>query len=120
MGKSRINVVEQNLGMWDRIFRFILGCIMLAVPYYYMTQTGKMVEAWYGWSMVISVYPFLTSIIGCDVLYNFFHVKSCDLSNRNRCGSFPFEVDAFLGHNPIPEDDTEHTLAHSRHDVGHV
>ena len=120
MGKITVNVVEQNLGMWDRVIRFMLGSAMLAVPYYYMTQTSLPVEAWYSWSMVASIYPFLTSIVGCDVLYKFFGVKSCDLSQRNRCGSFPFEVDAFLGHKPLPEDDTEHTLEHSSHNVRHV
>ena len=120
MVKDNVYVVEQNLGMWDRIVRFMLGCAMLAVPYYYITQTGQSIETWYAWSMLVSIYPFLTAITGCDVMYKLFDVKSCDLSQRNRCGSFPFEVDAFLGRKPMPEDDTEHTLEHSSHKVTHV
>jgi len=110
------NFVEQNLGMLDRVMRVIIGTVMLAVPYYLITQEGATVQAWHSWTMVLSVYPFLSGILGADPIYNMMGKKSCDLSDRNRCGSFPFQVDAFMGHKPIPEDDYEHTLEHSRHD----
>ena len=115
MEKFKINVVEQNLGMLDRSIRFILGCVMLGVPFYMMTQVGQPAEQLYNWSMLLSIYPFLTAVTGCDVLYKPFHIKSCDLSRRNKCGSFPFELDAWFGRDPVPEDDTEHTLGHSSH-----
>ena len=119
MSQSKVYVVEQNLGMCDRIIRFCIGSVMLALPYYYITH-GQSMEPLYAWSMLLSIYPFLTSIAGCDITYKLFNVKSCDLSQRNRCGSFPFEVDAFLGHKPIAEDDTEHTLDHSSHKLKHT
>ena len=110
------NFVEQNLGMWDRILRVILGSAMLSVPYFMITQVGVMSEMWHSIMIVLSIYPFLTGILGADPIYRLFHVKSCDLSRRNQCGSFPYEVDAFLGRDPVPEDDYEHTLSNSHHE----
>ncbi|MDH3325080.1 MAG: DUF2892 domain-containing protein [Gammaproteobacteria bacterium] len=110
------NFVEQNLGLWDRVFRVVLGCVMLAVPYYLLTQAGVTSERWHSLLIIFSVYPFLSGILGADPLYRVFRVKCCDLSSRNRCGSFPFQVDAFLGRHPIPEDDYEHTLSNSHHE----
>jgi hypothetical protein len=120
MAIAKGNFVEQNLGMWDRIFRFVLGSVMLAVPYYLLTQTGMTSESWHSLLIILSVYPFLSGILGVDPFYRLMKVKSCDLSSRNRCGSFPFQVDAFLGHKPIPEDDYEHTLTNSHHDKSHA
>jgi len=120
MTDEHVYVVEQNLGFVDRCIRFIIGIVLIGAPTYLMFTTSQPAEVWYNWSMLISIYPFLTAITGRDVVYDLFHVKSCDLSSRNKCGSFPFEWDAFLGHNPIPEDDTEHTLHHSKHMVKHV
>ena len=110
------NFVEQNLGMWDRVFRVILGSAMLSIPYFMITQVGVMSEMWHSVVILLSIYPFLTGILGADPLYRLMDVKSCDLSRRNKCGSFPFEVDAFLGRDPKPDDDYEHTLSNSHHE----
>lgn len=120
MAIAKGNFVEQNLGMWDRIFRVVLGSVMMAVPYYLLTQTGATSEMWHSLLVILSVYPFLSGILGADPFYRLVGVKSCDLSSRNRCGSFPYQVDAFLGHEPIPEDDYEHTLSNSHHDKRHA
>ena len=116
MAKAPGNFVEQNLGLVDRTVRVLLGTAMLAVPYYLMIQLGATATDWQVWLMVLSVYPCLTGILGTDPIYRMFHTKTCDLSKRNKCGSYPFQVDAFVGRNPIPEDDYEHTLSHSRHE----
>jgi len=110
------NFVEQNLGLWDRVLRVIVGCVMLAVPYYSLTQMNTTTEMWQSVMIIMSIYPWLSGILGTDPVYRLFKVKSCDLSSRNRCGSFPFQIDAFLGRNPIPEDDYEHTMTNSHHE----
>ena len=107
--------VHQNVGAIDRTIRVVLGFAMLGVPYFQLLQPGAMIEYWQAVSMMISIYPCLTGILGYDPIYGLFSVKSCDTSNRNQCGSFPYQVDALLGHNPIPEDDQEHSLLHSKH-----
>lgn len=114
MAKAPGYFVEQNLGAVDRTVRFIVGVLMLGVPYFMITQQGATVETWQSWLMVLSAYPCLTGIIGFDPLYRIFGKKSCDLSSRNRCGSYPFQVDAMIGNDPQPEDDYEHTLSHSK------
>jgi len=107
--------VVQNLGWLDRVLRFAIGAVLLALPCYLMVS-GIMEVKWYlVGAMLLSVYPLLTSVIGIDQIYNFFNVKSCGTSPRNQCGSFPYEIDAALGHNPIPDSKIEHSLEHSRH-----
>ena len=78
------NFVEQNLGMWDRIFRVILGSVMLSIPYFMITQVGVMSEMWHSVVILLSIYPFLTGILGADPFYRLMDVKSCDLSRRNK------------------------------------
>lgn len=116
MAKAYGNFVEQNLGVVDRTLRFLVGTAMLAIPYFMLSQTNATVESWQSWLMVLSVYPCLTAILGMDPVYRLFGKKSCDLSARNQCGTYPFQVDAFIGRKPKPEDDYEHSLSHSRHE----
>ncbi|MDX1812176.1 MAG: DUF2892 domain-containing protein [Gammaproteobacteria bacterium] len=107
--------VEQNVGAIDRTVRVLVGAAMLGVPYFMLMESGSTIQAWQSWLMVLSVYPFLTGILGTDPLYRVFGAKTCDLSARNRCGTYPFQVDALVGHQPTPEDDFEHSLTHSTH-----
>lgn len=107
--------VIQNLGWIDRVFRFTIGVVLLAMPCF-LILSGAMEVTWYlVGSMLLSVYPLITSMIGVDQIYRFFNVKSCGTSNRNQCGTFPYEIDAALGNNPIPDSDIEHSLEHSHH-----
>lgn len=107
--------VIQNLGWLDRVLRFVIGVVLLAVPCF-LIYSGEMGPTWYlVASMLLSTYPLVTSFIGVDQIYNFFHVKSCGTSERNRCGSFPYEIDAALGRNPVPDSDIEHSLEKSHH-----
>ena len=111
---SKNSGVLQNLGWHDRVARVIIGAGMIAVPCYYIITAGT--SNWYLVSIILlAVYPLLTGIIGVDQLYRFMGVKSCGTSERNQCGTFPFEVDAALGHHPIPRSDIEHSLESSSH-----
>jgi len=107
--------VIQNLGWLDRVLRFVVGTVLLATPCY-LILSGNMMANWYlVGAMFLSVYPLMTSVIGTDQVYRFFNVKSCDTSSRNQCGTFPYEIDAALGHNPKPDSDIEHSLERSHH-----
>jgi len=107
--------VPQNLGWLDRVLRFAAGAVLLAMPCY-LVISGIMEVRWYlVGAMLLSVYPLMTSIIGIDQVYKFFNVKSCGTSTRNQCGTFPYEIDAALGRNPIPDNHVEHSLERSRH-----
>jgi hypothetical protein len=91
----------------------MLSGVMLGVPVYMIElyQPGF----WLFLPMLLAAYPLLTGIIGVDPLYNSLNIRTCDTSRRNQCGTFPYEVDAALGRNPIPQNDVEHSLEHSRH-----
>ncbi|GAB4180330.1 MAG: DUF2892 domain-containing protein [Calditrichia bacterium] len=55
-----------NVGKFDRIFRIILGLVILAVGYYY--------QSWWG---LVGLVPLLTAAIGWCPLYVPFGVKTC-------------------------------------------
>lgn len=107
--------VHQNLGLWDRTIRVLIGCALIGVPFVELLQPGASVAWWHGPSMLVAIYPSLTGILGTDPLMKLFGVKTCNMTGRNQCGSYPYQVDAFLGRKPIPEQHLEHELSHSHH-----
>jgi hypothetical protein len=112
--REKLGVVE-NLGWLDRTIRVVLGAGLILIPCTLLI-TGQLMSHWYAFLMLFAVYPLMTGILGCDWIYNFFGVKSCGTSERNQCGTFPFEVDAALGRKPIPHSDLDHSLLNSHHE----
>lgn len=120
---SKKSNVMENLGWLDRLIRFVLGItfISVAATYLFIADTTPAwlkdgaPQVWPYYLMIIAVYPFITAILGRDPFYGFFKIKSCDTSERNVCGTFPFEVDAAMGHKPVPDSDIEHSLSMSHH-----
>ena len=115
--KSLRNFVPQNLGAVDRTVRFVIGVIMIGVPFVLLLQPDAVMVWWYPLSMLIGIYPALSAILGMDPLYQFFNIRSCSVvpDGRNQCGSFPYEVDAMIGHHPIPRHGDNRELHDSDH-----
>jgi len=111
---NKIGVV-QNLGWLDRVIRTLAAAAMLAVPCYLLITQGTM-NGWFFYLMLFSVYPALTAIVGYDILYEWLGTKSYKTSERNQCGTFPYEIDAALGRHPIPDSNLEHSLSTSHHE----
>lgn len=114
--RQKIDAV-QNLGWIDRSLRMIIGWAIIAVAYADLSQ-GAMV-GWHSYALVVSVYPILTALIGWDPLYSTKNLKSCDTSQHNQCGTFPFEIKSALGLQPSCRADSDCSLpeprAHQRH-----
>lgn len=117
MFSTKFDLIPQNMSLYDRIFRFVLGVLLLGIPYV-LAIAGDVgtVSHTLAWAMVVSFYPLMTAIVGCDPIYALFHKKTCGVSETNQCGSVPYQIDAALGHHPIPDNDFEHELSHSRHE----
>lgn len=121
--KNRGRLIPQNMGWLDRLLRFIVGTTMLAVPFTILVLSmdpewlgkGHEVSNWVYYTPLISIYFFMTAILGADPVYALLRIRSCGNNPRNPCGTFPFEVDAALGNKPIPDSDIEHSLAASHH-----
>ena len=111
--------VIQNQGWLDRSIRVLLGLTLLLLPAYLLEFDFTRELTWEYYAMLVSIVPILTGVIGWCPIYSLFGIRTCGGSARNPCGTFPFEVDAALGHQPIPDNDVEHSLEHSHHTVRH-
>jgi len=106
----------ENLGILDRVLRITVAFALVTYAALDLTLGSSTMGVWQALVIVGSVYPFLTGILGTDPFYKAADIKSCDLSEKNQCGSFPYQMDAALGHHPIPSHDDYHSLSSSRHE----
>ena len=117
---KRIRVIE-NIGWIDRVIRIMLGTVLVAVPLTIITmkapglEDGATVSGWLYVVMLLALYPFWTTAIGWDPVYSLFKVRTCGGSEKNPCGTLPYELDAAVGHHPIPESDIVHSLDTAHH-----
>ena len=118
--RKRFRVVE-NMGWLDRAIRVIIGTVLVTVPLTIITMKlpgmdeGAAVSGWLYAVMLLALYPFWTTAIGWDPFYQLFNVRTCGGSERNPCGTLPFELDAAAGRHPIPESDVVHSLETAHH-----
>ncbi len=108
--------VVQNIGLADRMLRFFGGGALFAGGVLGMVVSGG-ASLWSALAIILSVYPLMTTMMGWDPLYQMTGARTCSLEGgRNQCGTFPYEVDAALGHEPRPEAGQEYdrslTAAH--------
>jgi hypothetical protein len=108
----------QNIGLGDRMVRFFGGGALLALGSIWLIEDG------YNYldvgAILLSIYPLMTTIMGWDPFYQLFGARTCSLeASRNACGTFPFEMDAAMGHKPQPKRDYDHSLSGSHHDAAH-
>lgn len=107
----------ENIGLVDRIVRSVGGGALMILGIVSILETGhtNMSAA----AILLAVYPLMTAMIGWDPIYQLFGARTCNpQSGRNQCGTMPYEVDAALGHNPIPDEGYEydHSLIGSHHE----
>lgn len=116
----RSRIVE-NLGLIDRVIRIIVGTVMISVPLTIITinapriDEGVAISGWLYVILLLALYPFWTTAIGWDPVYNLFKICSCGGSEKNPCGTLPYELDAAVGRHPIPESDVIHSLETAHH-----
>jgi len=105
-----------NLGLIDRVARLLLAVVLIGGAI--TSILNRSVVTWQVTIVLFAIYPLMTGMLGWDPLYSVGHTKTCDLSNHNRCGTFPYQIDAILGHNPISDKGYEydHSLTASHHE----
>ena len=114
--------VVQNEGWVDRLIRFIVGSVLVSVPLTIIGMKlplwpdGASISVWVYVTMLFAIYPFWTAAIGWDPVYALFGFRTCGGSEKNPCGTLPYELDAAMGHHPIPESDYQHNLASAHHE----
>lgn len=110
---SKLGVI-QNVGLADRVIRVIIGAFMLIGVMVYIQRTGVIVDS-EAYVALLSIYPLLSGILGWDPLYAMTQVRTCRMTGRNQCGTLPYQVDAAMGHRPMPNHEYDHSLAGSHH-----
>jgi len=105
-----------NMGLLDRVLRAIIGGAMVGIGAFSIYLTGN--PTWEPFLMLVAIYPLTTSIVGVCPLYYALGARSCSTAStgRNQCGTFPYEVDAALGRNPIPDKEYDHSLVAAHHE----
>lgn len=113
--KDKIPVV-QNIGLADRMIRFFGGGVLLAGGVLGLVLGASSLLATI--AILLAVYPLMTTVMGWDPFYQLLNMRTCSLQGgRNQCGTFPYEVDAAIGHEPEPDYDYDHSLSGSHHNV---
>lgn len=113
--RGRVAPVE-NIGLVDRMVRFVGGGVLMTFGALKIALTGNDVIS--AAAILLAVYPLMTTFVGWDPIYQLLGGRSCSLGGgRNQCGTLPYEIDAALGHNPEPDEGFEydHSLAGSHH-----
>lgn len=113
--KGKIAPID-NIGLTDRMVRFFGGGALLAGGALSIVIMGS-ATIWPVLAILLSVYPLMTTLMGWDPFYQLLGTRTCQLGEgRGQCGTFPYEVDAALGHNPQPDKGYEYdrslTAAH--------
>ncbi len=106
----------QNIGLVDRMVRFFGGGALMAYGVISALITGQSIVS--AVAILLAVYPLMTTMMGWDPFYQLFGARSCTLEGgRNQCGTFPYEVDAALGHDPKSKEGREydHSLTAAHH-----
>jgi len=104
----------QNIGLTDRITRFIVGGTMLGIGAFYQLTIGP--NIFDVGLMLLSIYPLMTTLLGWDPVYQMLGARSCNAEGGpNACGTLPYEIDAALGNEPESEKPYDHSLAGSHH-----
>lgn len=112
--RTRIGAI-QNLSLMDRAMRVVVAAVLLAVPAIYIVTYDGAYQWWHGVMWLLSIYFGLTALCGCDPLYRAAGYRTCELSGKNQCGTLPYQVDAALGHEPVPKKDFDRSLYGSHH-----
>jgi hypothetical protein len=119
--KMKGNLVPiQNLGLADRFIRFFGGGALLAIGVVTLT-IAEIASIWSAVAILLSVYPLMTTVMGWDPFYQMMGTRTCSVEEgRTQCGTFPYEMDAALGHNPHPEEGYEYdrSLGAAHHEGG--
>jgi len=106
-----------NMGLVDRAVRFFVGGALLFVGVISLVLTEG-VQMWQALTVLVSIYPLMTCMMGWDPVYQIFGLRTGAEHGRNVTGTFPYQVDAAMRHNPKPEKGYEydHSLIGARHE----
>lgn len=106
-----------NIGIIDRMIRFFVGggLLFLGVISIVVSETT---QVWEAIVVLLAIYPLMTCVMGWDPIYQMIGLRTGHETGRNVTGTFPFQVDAAAGHNPVPDKEYEydHSLAGSHHE----
>lgn len=101
----KIRAIQENMSVVDRFLRVTAGSMIaegvLIVPLVMtMTEISSALMVGLPYALTVSFYLLLTGMTGWDPMYAVFHGQTCGLSEKNRCGTFTYQMKAALGLHP--------------------
>ncbi len=90
--------VQENMSLVDRSLRIVVGLLVNIPMVIVMVNASPMGLEWL--ASTVGAYFLLTGMMGWEPIYAVFHGRTCGTSERNRCGTYTYELDAALGHHP--------------------
>jgi hypothetical protein len=99
----KIRSIQENMGVVDRSLRMIAGSALIIPLVVTMMKISPILMEGQPYALVLSFYLLVTGMTGRDPIYLMFHGRTCGLSERNRCGSFMYQMKAALGRHPGPD-----------------
>ncbi|MGD8569335.1 MAG: DUF2892 domain-containing protein [Gammaproteobacteria bacterium] len=108
--------IEQNEGWLDRTIRVVVGFAMVFGAAYALGFNFEKQSSWEYYVMLLAIIPLATGMLGWCALYRLFNIRTCGGTEKNPCGTFPYQVDAAIGHHPMPDSETEHSLSKAHHE----
>jgi hypothetical protein len=85
--------VLQNVGLFDRIIRVVVGLAMIGFWFFYPVES---VNIWLALLALVGIYPLLSGILGWCPIYAMLHTKTCGSDEHNSCGTFPDQVEHMM------------------------
>lgn len=94
--------VQENMGLTDRMVRFVIG-VLLTAPVIYAVFEFEAVT-WEFFTSIAACYLLLTAMLGWDPFYAMFNRKTCDVAGGTACGSIPYQIKDAKGEHPVQDE----------------
>lgn len=102
-----ISDVYQNMSLLDRSLRTLISLAILIGTIISISLNDVLSTSitWHSFVIFLSIYPFLTGLLGWDPYYWMTRLKTCGLSDKNLCGTLPHQINAAIGRDLLPDYD---------------
>lgn len=97
---GKISVIQENLGLGDRVARVVVGAALIVPLVVAMTEVIPWMILGLPYGLAVACYLLLTGMTGWDPVYEMLNGHSCSAAEGKLCGSFTYQMDDASGRHP--------------------